>query len=112
MVIDGRPHAVSGGYDGRVRVWDLADGAERAVLTGHSGGVEAVACMVIDGRPHAVSGGNDRTLGIWDLGRGRLVETMALPLPTGAVAVYGHDIVIGIGHEVVVLTARGPTVSK
>ncbi|MFJ6558593.1 caspase family protein [Streptomyces sp. NPDC091412] len=106
--IDGRPHAITGGDDGTVRVWDLTDGAERATLTGHTAFVSAIACTVIDGRPHAFTGSDDKTLGTWDLERHRLVETIQLPAPTDAVAVNGHDIVIGMSHEVVVLTKRGP----
>jgi hypothetical protein len=61
---DGRT-AVSGGFDGTVRVWDLAGTAAPRVLTGHTGEVWAVAVSA-DGRT-AVSGGDDRTVRVWDL---------------------------------------------
>ena len=61
---DGRT-AVSGGYDGTVRVWDLARTDSPRVLTGHDGPVRTVAVSA-DGRT-AVSGGDDGTVRVWDL---------------------------------------------
>ncbi|MER5938430.1 caspase family protein, partial [Streptomyces sp. NPDC001928] len=75
-VIDGRPHAVTGGSDGTVLVWDLSDGTLRATLTGHTDSVESVACTVIDSRPHAVTGGFDGTVLVWDLSDDRLRGTL------------------------------------
>ncbi|MEV5902361.1 SAV_2336 N-terminal domain-related protein [Streptomyces sp. NPDC052127] len=67
--IDGRPHALSSSSDdGRVRVWDLATGTERAVLAGLTGAVLSVATIDIDGRPHAVTGSDNGTVRVWDLG--------------------------------------------
>ena len=56
---DGTPVIVSGGTDGTVRVWRLADGAPVGEpLTGHDGGVHAVAVGALpDGTPVIVSGG-------------------------------------------------------
>ena len=51
---DGRT-AVSGGYDGTVRVWDLTGTAPPRLLPGHTGWVRAVAVSA-DGQT-AVSGG-------------------------------------------------------
>ena len=66
--LDGHPVAVSGSFDGTVRVWDLRTGAARgAPLRGHSGAVNAVAVGEIDGTPVAVSGGADGTMRVWDL---------------------------------------------
>ena len=56
----------TGGYDGTVRIWDAATGQERATLTGHAGGVRAVA-VAPDGSWLAAGGsGRDGA----DLGRG------------------------------------------
>ncbi|MET8875090.1 NB-ARC domain-containing protein [Nocardia sp. NPDC004604] len=62
-------YALSGGWDGAVRVWDLADdGRERYVLQGHSGGVWKLGVSV-DGR-YAMSGSADGTIRVWDLADG------------------------------------------
>ena len=54
----GRPVIVSGGDDGTVRVWDLDSGEPvLGPLTGHDGGVQAVAVGQRHGRPVIVSGG-------------------------------------------------------
>ena len=69
---DGTPVIVSGGGDGTVRVWRLADGAPVGEpLTGHAGGVDAVAVGALpDGTPVIVSGGYDGTVRVWRLADG------------------------------------------
>jgi hypothetical protein len=69
---DGTPVIVSGGTDGTVRVWRLADGTPVAEpLTGHRGDVEAVAVGALpDGTPVIVSGGTDGTVRVWRLADG------------------------------------------
>ena len=47
-----------------MRIWDAATGAQRAVLTGHTGPVTAVA-IAPDGTWLA-TGGHDGTVRIWD----------------------------------------------
>ncbi|WP_405615942.1 hypothetical protein [Streptomyces sp. NBC_01508] len=81
-VIDGRPHAVVGGPDELVRLWDLATGEPAGEsLTGHEDDVLAVATTVVDGRPHAVTGDMDGAVRVWDLATG---EPAGEPLT-------GHD---------------------
>ena len=70
---DGR-HAVSGGGDGTVRVWDLGAGALLHMLAGHDRGVGAVAVSA-DGR-RAVSGGGDGTVRVWDSDSGSALHTL------------------------------------
>jgi hypothetical protein len=68
----GQPGAVvvSGGCDRGVRVWDVATGACRFVLDGHT---STIRCLkVLDGRPIAVSGSRDASLRVWDIERGEL----------------------------------------
>ncbi len=60
--------AVSGDYDGTVRVWDLESGSECHVLEGHTDWVRGVS-VSSDGRV-AVSGGSDGTVRVWDLESG------------------------------------------
>ena len=68
---DGVPVIVSGGADGAVRVWRLADGAPIGEpLRGHDGRVSAVAVGALpDGAPIIVSGGYD-AVRVWRLADG------------------------------------------
>jgi WD40 repeat protein len=76
--VDGTPVAVSGGADGKVRVWDLRTGAARGKpLTGHSRRVSALAVGELHGTPVAVSGSHDGTVRVWDL---RTMEARGEPL--------------------------------
>ncbi len=79
--VGGRPHAVTGGRDGTVRVWDLTDGTLRHTLTGHQmpeggGSVGTATLSSVGGRPHAVTGGRDGTVRVWDLTDGTLRHTL------------------------------------
>ena len=71
---DGTPVVVSGGWDGTVEVWRLADGTPVGEpLTGHTDSVLAVAAGTLpDGTPVAVSGGDveDPTVRVWRLADG------------------------------------------
>ncbi|MFF0000932.1 hypothetical protein [Streptomyces avermitilis] len=80
-ILNGRPIAVTGGGDGMgggdgtVRVWDLRSGTQIGEpMTGHTFGVEAVACSVLDGAPVAVTGGIDGTMRVWDLASGTQIR--------------------------------------
>ena len=57
---DGTPVIISGGGDGTVRVWRLADGTPVGEpLTGHDRPVNAVAAGALpDGTPVIISGGD------------------------------------------------------
>jgi WD40 repeat protein len=57
-------HAVSGGYDEAVRVWDLETGRTE-LLQGHTGPIHAVA-VTSDGR-RAISASGDAMLRVWNL---------------------------------------------
>ena len=72
---DGTPVIVSGGADGTVRVWRLADGTPVGEpLRGHDGTVKAVAAAALpDGTPVIVSGGADGTVRVWRLADGTAV---------------------------------------
>ncbi|MFT4137294.1 MAG: hypothetical protein QM641_12380, partial [Microbacterium sp.] len=65
------PIAVTGGYDGTVRIWDLSTGTQLGdPLPGHTGSVTSVACSTVGDDPVAVTCGTDGMLRIWDLGTG------------------------------------------
>ena len=65
---------VSGGYDGRVRVWDLANGHEQGELTGLGWSVRAVA--VNGDGTRAVSSVRGGTVRVWDLAARREQATL------------------------------------
>ena len=69
---DGTPVIISGGGDGTVRVWRLADGTPVGEpLRGHDGAVTAVAAGALpDGTPVIISGGGDGTVRVWRLADG------------------------------------------
>jgi WD40 repeat protein/serine/threonine protein kinase len=66
--IDGR-HAISGGKDKMVRVWDLTTGDCWQTLEGHTEVITSVS-LSADNR-YAISGSVDKTLRLWEVKRGR-----------------------------------------
>jgi WD40 repeat protein len=71
---DGK-RALSGGDDGTLKLWDLADAkaAEPRTLAGHRRAVTCVAFSA-DGK-QLLSGSKDRTLRLWDAATGKKVQT-------------------------------------
>ncbi|MFF4620385.1 protein kinase domain-containing protein [Nonomuraea jabiensis] len=63
----GKTWLVTGGQDGRVRLWDLAGHKSLATMKGHSEEVYAVACVMVGKTPMAVSGGYDGSVRLWNL---------------------------------------------
>jgi WD40 repeat protein len=55
---------LSGGWDGDVKLWDLASGPERAVLRTHRDGISALA-PAPDGRT-LVRASYDKAFKVWD----------------------------------------------
>jgi WD40 repeat protein len=97
--VPGEDRAVTGGGDGLIHVWDLADGSPVRVLRGHEGPVNDV--RVSSGL--VVSAGADTTVRVWDAGSGDCVrvlaghqtEVMSVSLSadgTTAVSLAGRDI--------------------
>ncbi|MCX4960364.1 hypothetical protein OG881_19010 [Streptomyces virginiae] len=86
-VVEDRPVAVTGDWDGRVQVWDVdtrTEVARRGRPTPHTGPVWALAAAVVDGRPLVVTGGDDRAVRVWDLGSHRPVGwECSAPRPPG-----------------------------
>ena len=102
---DGTPVIVSGGSDGTVRVWRLADGAPVGEpLRGHDGTVHAVAVGALpDGTPVIVSGGDDGTVRVWRLADGTpVVPPLDLPELVRAVAANGNVIITAAGADIAI----------
>ncbi len=76
---DGK-HALSGGADNTLKLWDISDGKEIRTFKGHSGaapfcdGVLSVAFSP-DGK-YALSGAWDSTVKLWDIRSGKEIRTL------------------------------------
>ena len=68
-------HALTGGHDGTIRLWDLATGEDVRVFVGHEGEVYGVAPL--PGGRRAVSCSADHTIRVWDLETGRELARFA-----------------------------------
>jgi WD40 repeat protein len=54
---------LAGGSNGNIVAWDADSGQLLPVLTGHKGGVRALAFSADGGR--LASGSDDKTIGVW-----------------------------------------------
>jgi WD40 repeat protein len=64
----------TGGYDGMIRIWDMATGTTTRVLAGHDSYVFDIAWSK-DGKYLASSGSWDRTVRVWNPANGQLLRT-------------------------------------
>jgi WD40 repeat protein/serine/threonine protein kinase len=71
LSVDGR-YALSGGYDKKLRLWQVSSGRCRRIFKGHFSAVNSV-CLSADGR-YAVSGSADHTLRLWKVSTDRCLR--------------------------------------
>ncbi|KAK1865697.1 hypothetical protein I4F81_008223 [Pyropia yezoensis] len=74
---------VSGSVDGTLRVWDVEEGKQLAVLEGHMGMVRCVCVVDVPGAAgeggtvqRVVSGSDDETLRVWDVEEGKQLAVL------------------------------------
>lgn len=66
--------ALSGGFDGIVKLWDLQAGRSLGTFSGHTSWVNSV-CLSHDGKL-AISGSSDDTVKIWNTATGHCISTL------------------------------------
>ncbi|MEV3973318.1 AAA family ATPase [Streptomyces sp. NPDC050698] len=78
---------LSGSADHSARLWDLNEGSLRALLTGHTASVLAVALGTASGRTLAATAGADRKVIVWDTetGGARHAHTLSSGPPRSVV---------------------------
>jgi WD40 repeat protein len=82
--LDGRPVAVTAGWDNTVRLWDLSTSRQIGdPLTGHTDWVTSVSAVQTKEGPVAVSRSRDGTLRLWDLTTGQQTASTTLDTATG-----------------------------
>jgi WD40 repeat protein len=97
---------ISGGWDGKVRLWSIQDGCLQKTLTGHTSVIIAVAISP-DGTLLA-TGSNDRSVRLWTMDDGQCIlvrddsrsEVSALAMsPDGTLLAFaGADAIIHLSH--------------
>src|SRR6185312_8263620 len=85
---DGRWIA-SGGQDKPIRIWEIATGGERRILTGHTNGITALAFSP-DGQQLA-SSSEDGTVRMWDPASGTSSATSSLGAGFAEDVVFSPD---------------------
>ncbi len=96
---DGR-FALSAGYDGTVRYWDLATGHEIRSIAAHDKGARYV--VFSDDDKQALSCGEDKRACLWDLATGQLVKEFTGHNDTVWIALFtpdGKGVVTGAGNK-------------
>ncbi len=65
--LDGRPHVVTAGTDGLLRLWNLSNGNLHGMLRGHMAEVNCVTHLRFEDEPLGISASSDGTVRVWNL---------------------------------------------
>jgi WD40 repeat protein len=80
---DGKTLA-SGGWDNRIKVWDVATGREKATFRGHAEGDWITAVVFSPDGKLLASGSTDDTIKLWDVPTGKNTATLKSHSDTGS----------------------------
>ncbi len=69
--VQGKPVVISGGRDGKIRMWDPATTECLQMYTGHTGRVECLVLGDLAGKSLLISGGRDGKIRVWDARTGK-----------------------------------------
>lgn len=79
----------TGGYDQKIRLWNVASGAEMKVLTGHNGSINGLSFRP-DGKVLA-SASADRTVKLWEVPSGARLDTFSQPTKEQFAVAFSQD---------------------
>ena len=79
----------TGGYDQKIRLWDISTGKEKAILKGHNGCINGLSFRP-DGKVLA-SASADRTVKLWDATNGSRLDTFSQPTKEQFTVLFSKD---------------------